>query len=237
MSDYKDIKRLQSEALIEAVRQEPCLYDYSAKLYRNKPHKNRLRETANDRWVNLRNQYGKLHKTARQSSGNGLDDDQPQWPYYEALGFLEPHMKERMRAVSLNDCFDMFDSNDTNSVDPAIERLKHIQCDQIKTSPDGFMESAENCSTSSTCAKYPNDSRQPPPTASFPNYYEPEQKKARIQVDCNSGESLLSYMNRQQTEGELFGKCVGMRLDRMEPRKSALARIEIEKILFKFEFE
>lgn len=56
-------------------------------------------------------------------------------------------------------------------------------------------------------------------------------------------EAVISQNNNkhvaveEETEGMLFGKIIGRRLDGMDRKKRAKAQIEIQTLLFKYEFD
>lgn len=57
-------------------------------------------------------------------------------------------------------------------------------------------------------------------------------------VISNSGNTHNSNTrnNEEETEGSLFGRLIGQRLDRLEPKKRAKVQIEIQSLLYRHEF-
>lgn len=50
-------------------------------------------------------------------------------------------------------------------------------------------------------------------------------------------ESITAEPKAEETEGSLFGKMIGQRLDKLEPKKRAQAQMDIQAAMFKHEFE
>ncbi|KAI1706606.1 alcohol dehydrogenase transcription factor myb/SANT-like domain-containing protein [Ditylenchus destructor] len=72
----------------------------------------------------------------------------------------------------------------------------------------------------------------------LPSGSDSNEVKRRKQSEDSLDQAILELVQRQQneTEEELFGRTVALKLSRLEPKNRELAQMDIEKVLFNYQF-
>lgn len=90
-------------ALISAVKQHPCVWEYSSGDYKDRYKREQAwREIQRDcaghtvedckgKWANVKTAYQNVKKKIKTKSGQGLENTKPHWPYWSAMQFYSRH--------------------------------------------------------------------------------------------------------------------------------------------------
>ncbi|XP_022185587.1 transcription factor Adf-1 [Nilaparvata lugens] len=100
---------LDDELLIELVRGQPALYDFTHTHYSDATFKIQkwqelgqiLKQDADKvktRWESLRNQFRRFIRLKKKKSAGRYAGPLANWKHYEGMQFLKPHMREKKRA-------------------------------------------------------------------------------------------------------------------------------------------
>ncbi|RZF43938.1 hypothetical protein LSTR_LSTR006746 [Laodelphax striatellus] len=129
---------LDDELLIELVRGQPALYDFTHTHYSDAAFKMQkwqelgqiLKQDGDKvktRWESLRNQFRRFLRLKKKKLAGRLSGPLHNWKHYEGMLFLKPHMREKKRQAS-----ESVENDDqvywpTDDADDAMDRSQELE--------------------------------------------------------------------------------------------------------------
>lgn len=242
-----DLKvQLRTRSLIEAVRQQPCLYDATDARYRDTAYKNSLWATiaektgfedihkAQSKWTYLKDKFVKCKRKLRQKEATG----EVTWPYYADMIWLDDYRsgKEQQASTSENQEQD-FSENISwvatlqqviNAGSP--ERSNSCEAD-AKTEPHAKVAKYEVEELTEV-----RSSEHVEPPQAVQKHVQPQTQHQMMETPTTVFIQQPTSHVAEESEEELFCRSISKALSRLSPRSRRIARIRIEQVLFDLEF-
>ncbi|XP_026759850.1 uncharacterized protein LOC113519007 [Galleria mellonella] len=252
---------MNTEALIELVRQHKILYDITDPYYLNSNKKNSIwrhigRELKSDgsacksRWNNIRDQFRKSLKKTITKSGR-----QKFYRYHEQMSFLRPFLNERestsntIRQSDYNITDTALDSSSQHSTHSLLSLLESRQ--NIEQSPNSLNHSEEqdsNAISNSSLVITPRLSiDQASELRSTPSPRFLESPQEAIKIPNSAAGTLIEYLLKKKNEDDplrntveehpidKFLQCIAPTLKCLTPYYQNLAKSDIFTVVQKYE--
>ncbi|XP_059058678.1 uncharacterized protein LOC131852075 [Achroia grisella] len=249
---------MNTEKLIELVREHKILYDLSDPYYVNSKKKNLIwytigRELNTDpsacksRWNNIRDQY---RKSLKRIAIKNDKKSKKHYRYHEKMEFLRPHFNERENTFNdrQGDTADTVDSNSQNSeqslmslleIRPNIEQASNSVHLPEEQDPN-VIYNASAVITPRLSTERASEFRSTPSPGSFHSPLE------NIQLTNTTAVNLIEYLLKKKQEDimphiteehpmDKFMQCIAPTLKSLTPYYQNLAKTEIFNFVQKYE--